>query len=112
MAPRTIPAPASAAAQTPSHAPPAPLAPGLADLWPLDRGITFLNHGSFGSAPRAVLEAQSAHRLFIEARPIERLDRRRDELLARALATIGPFVGADPANLAFVTNATGGVNAV
>ncbi len=100
------------AAAVAAPTPPRPLADGLADLWPLDRQVTFLNHGSFGSAPLAVLEAQSGHRLHIEARPIERLDRRRDDLLRPALAAVGRLVGADPANMAFVTNATDGINAV
>ena len=62
-------------------APPEPIADGLAKLWLLDPAITFLNHGSFGATPRAVLEAQTAWRARFEARPIEMLDRRRGALV-------------------------------
>ncbi|MEE8154098.1 MAG: aminotransferase class V-fold PLP-dependent enzyme [Phycisphaerales bacterium] len=91
---------------------PKPIAEGLGDLWTLDPAVTFLNHGSFGATPRAILEAQSAWRARFEARPIEMLDRRRGELLAETKHTVGTFVGAQAADFGFVTNATGGINAV
>ncbi len=84
----------------------------LAPLWPLDPSITFLNHGSFGSCPLPVLEAQRAWRDRLEARPVQFLARDLPGELARARAALGAFVGADPDDLAFVANATGGVNAV
>ncbi len=94
------------------HPPPAGLGKDLLSLFALDPAIDFLNHGTFGAAPRAVLEAQTAWRQRLEGRPIELLDRRRAELLAPALEAVGRFVGAEPRNLGFVTNATGGANAV
>jgi isopenicillin-N epimerase len=84
----------------------------LADLWPLDPRITFLNHGSFGSCPRSILEVQRTWRDRLEAQPIQFLARDLAGLLAAARAAVGAFIGADPDDLAFVTNATGGVNAV
>jgi len=84
----------------------------LAPLWPLDPSITFLNHGSFGSCPREVLEAQRRWRDRMEAQPIQFLARDLGGLLAGARATLGRFVGADPDDLAFVANATGAINAV
>jgi len=91
---------------------PASLGHDLARLWPLDPACTFLNHGSFGSMPIEVAEAQQAHRRLIESRPIEWLGRRHRELLAPARAAVAGFLGADPEGLGFVTNATEGVNAV
>ena len=84
----------------------------LAPLWPLDPAITFLNHGSFGSCPRAVLEAQRGWRDRMEAQPIQFLARDLGGLLANARAALGEFVGADADDLAFVANATGAINAV
>ena len=86
--------------------------PEFRSLWGLDPAVTYLNHGSFGACPSAVLATQSALRQEMEREPVDflavtfkaRLDAARDALAA--------FLGADPADLAFVTNATAGVNAV
>lgn len=80
--------------------------------WPLADDIVFLNHGSFGACPTAVLEAQSALRLEMEREPLQFLWRRHDERHDAARREVAAYVGADPANLVFVTNATTGVNAV
>jgi isopenicillin-N epimerase len=84
----------------------------LARHWRLDSSITFLNHGSFGATPRAVLEAQRGWRDRMEAQPVQFLARDLPGLLVEARTSLGAFVGADPDDLAFVTNATGAVNAV
>jgi isopenicillin-N epimerase len=84
----------------------------LAALWPLDRDIVFLNHGSFGACPNEVLRHQAALRAEMEAEPVRFLSRELDDRLEIARAALGRFLGADPDDLAFVTNATGGVNAV
>lgn len=84
----------------------------LAALFPLDRSYSFLNHGSFGSVPFEVLEAQRILRMEIEARPIEMLGRKMDGLMAQASACVARFVGVAPERFGFVANATEGVNAV
>ena len=76
----------------------------LAALWPLDPTITFLNHGSFGSCPRPVLDAQRAWRDRLEAQPVQFLARDLPALLRDARGELGAFVGADPDDLAFVAN--------
>lgn len=83
-----------------------------AALWPLDPAVTFLNHGSFGACPTEVLRTQSALRAELEAEPVRFLQRELEGRLDAARAALGAFVGADPDDLAFVANATGGVNAV
>ncbi len=80
--------------------------------WPLDPGVDFLNHGSFGAAPTAVLETQAAIRQRMEAEPVAFFSRDLEGLLATARQGLGAFVGADPDDLAFIDNATTGVNAV
>lgn len=92
--------------------PPEPLGADLLSHWLLDPSVTYLNHGHFGGVTRAVLEAQFEWRRRIESNPIELLERRRNELLEQARRSLGAFIGAEPANLGFVTNTTNGVNAV
>jgi isopenicillin-N epimerase len=84
----------------------------FAGLWPLDPGVLHLNHGSFGACPSAVLAFQGALREELEREPTDFLVRRLPARLAAAREALGAFVGAGADDLAFVANATGGVNAV
>lgn len=80
--------------------------------WTLDPEVAFLNHGSYGATPRAVLAAQQAWRDRMEAEPVRFFSRDLEPALDAARAALGAFVGADPDDLAFVPNATGGFNTV
>jgi len=84
----------------------------MKEHWLLDPTITFLNHGSFGAAPKAVLAKQNELRTQLEREPVRFMVRELEPLLDDARATLAAFVGADPAAVAFVPNATAGVNAV
>ena len=83
-----------------------------AALWPLEPGVAFLNHGSFGACPSEVLRHQAALRAEMEAEPVRFLGRELDDRLDAAREALAAFVGADPDDLAFIANATSGVNAV
>jgi len=80
--------------------------------WSLDPEVTFLNHGSFGACPTRVLEEQSRLRARMEAEPVRFLHRELEALADSARAALGTFLDADPDDLAFVSNATTGVNTV
>ena len=84
----------------------------LARHWPLDPDVVFLNHGAFGACPTAVLDAQEAFRQQLESEPLRFIMREYEPLLDRSRNALAGFVGADPANLVFVSNATTGVNSV
>lgn len=81
-------------------------------LWALDPEITFLNHGSFGACPRAVLELQTRMRERMEREPVRFFLRDLDPMLDQARTALGAFVGAPAEDLAFVPNATAGVNTI
>ena len=95
-----------------SHVEPEVKTIGRIGDWPLDPDITFLNHGSFGSSPKAVLEEQLRLRTELEAQPIEFLVRQLESRLDEAKARLATFLKAHPSNLSFIPNATHGVNTV
>ena len=84
----------------------------MKEHWLLDPAITYLNHGSFGAAPKAVLAKQSELRAQLESEPVRFMVRELEPLLDEARAVLAEFVGADTESIAFVPNATAGVNAV
>ena len=84
----------------------------LRQHWLLDPGITFLNHGSFGATPKHVLAKQDEFRAQMEREPVRFMVRELEPLLDDSRQALGAFIGADPAGIAFVPNATAGVNAV
>ena len=89
----------------------------LRPLWDLDPDGIFLNHGSFGACPKVVIAAQARIRAAMEAQP-DVFFRRRvslrdgpDTELRAAAARLARFVGCGDGTLAFVENATAGVQA-
>ncbi|MDF1800409.1 MAG: aminotransferase class V-fold PLP-dependent enzyme [Planctomycetota bacterium] len=78
--------------------------------WDLEPGLVFLNHGSFGAAPRCVLEEQARLHAELEASPVRFLYRELEPRLDAARDRLAGLLGADPAGLVFVPNATTGVN--
>ncbi|HSG01976.1 MAG TPA: aminotransferase class V-fold PLP-dependent enzyme [Vicinamibacterales bacterium] len=90
--------------------------------WPLDPAVTYLNHGTVGVTPRVVLAMQQQIRDEMERQPSKFMLRDLSGWIGRpqadptrmrlAAAVVASFVGAEPADLVFVDNATGGANAV
>ena len=80
--------------------------------WLLDSDVVFLNHGSFGATPKVVLDQQSRIRLQIEHEPLLFFDHDYLPALDRARTVLAAFLGARTGDLAFIVNATTGVNTV
>ncbi len=88
----------------------------IRDLWELEPGAIFLNHGSFGACPKEVLAEQDRIRRRMEAAPDQFfrngiMPREGASELRAALAQIGAFVNAEERQLAFVENATAATQA-
>jgi isopenicillin-N epimerase len=84
----------------------------MLEHWLLDREVTFLNHGSFGACPIPVLNRQRELVEDLEREPVTFMVRELESRIDEARETLGRFIGADREGLAFVPNATAGVNAV
>ncbi|ACK71345.1 aminotransferase class V [Gloeothece citriformis PCC 7424] len=80
--------------------------------WLLDKNIYFLNHGSYGATPIPVLDYQNSLRQKLERQPLHFLARELEGLLDQARQELAHFINADGDNLAFIPNATFGVNTV
>ena len=107
--PTYLPAGTYSVRMKPVHALPNPSP--LARHWRMTPDVCFLNHGSFGACPNAVLEAQSGWRSQMEAEPVRFFVEELTPALDAVRERVGAFVNADPADLVFVPNATTGVAA-
>lgn len=88
---------------------PRPPRPPAAAHWRLDPRTIYLNHGSFGACPAAVLERQADYRELMERDGVRFFCEHMNPLLDASRAALAEFLGAAPADLAFVPNATAGV---
>ena len=84
----------------------------LARLWGLEPNTVFLNHGSFGASPIAVLKEQDRIRNEMEEDPVYFVERKMKNLWEESIFELSRFLNADPEGMVFVTNATMGVNTV
>lgn len=89
-----------------------PGSPDIKARWGLDPDVAFLNHGSFGAAPRVVLAEQRRLQEEMEREPVWFLARALGPRLEAVRARVATFLDADPDGLVLVPNATTGVNAV
>lgn len=84
----------------------------IASEWSFPPGTTYLNHGSFGPAPRSVQAAREDFQRRLNAQPMDFFLRQLPPLLIAARAKLAAFIGAAPEDLVFVDNATVGMNVV
>jgi isopenicillin-N epimerase len=94
-----------------------PFGRAMRQLFVLAEGATFLNHGSFGACPKEVLAEQDRIRKEMESQPD--LHFRRGVMpdagataLRAAAGELAAFVNAGDGDLAFIENATEGIQAI
>lgn len=78
----------------------------------LEPGVTFLNHGSFGTIPREVFAVAGGWRRRFEVNPDRFIRETLPPALREAAGRLAPFLGAQADDITFVDNATAGVNAI
>ena len=81
-------------------------------MWALEPGTRHLNHGSFGAVLDEILDLQSEWRSRLEANPSRFVFRELQAATDRARDAVAGFVGAEPAGIVPVRNATTGVASV
>jgi isopenicillin-N epimerase len=84
----------------------------LKEYFLLDPNIVFLNHGSYGAAPKPVFEAYQNWQRRLERQPVLFLGRELPELLHASRIALGKYLNADADDLVYIPNATHGVNIV
>ncbi len=84
----------------------------LASEYVIRPGTTYLNHGSFGIAPRSVRESRRHWIDAVDSQPMDIFVRRFEPELVAARTSLAAFVGTETENLVFVENATFGMNVV
>lgn len=80
--------------------------------WLLDPNMTFLNHGSFGAVPRAVLAEQRRLQERMERNPGEFLTVELPSALRAAAIRLAQFLGGRGEDFVFTENATAAVNTI
>src|SRR6185436_3925839 len=90
----------------------------LRPLFELAADATFVNHGSFGACPKEVLAEQDRIRRVMEAEP-DAFFRQQvmpegdgATALRAAISRLAALVGTTEARMAFIENATAGIQAV
>ncbi|HEX3329606.1 MAG TPA: aminotransferase class V-fold PLP-dependent enzyme [Gaiellales bacterium] len=78
----------------------------------LDPDVCYLNHGAFGAAPVPVFETYQRWQRELERQPTRFLTQTLEPALADARRELAGYVGAGADDLAFVPNATTGINVV
>jgi len=80
--------------------------------WSLEQSRLFLNHGSFGACPDFVIAEQRKWQELMEQEPVRFFEELMPSLLQSSRQALGKFLHCSPEDLAFVSNATSGVNTV
>jgi isopenicillin-N epimerase len=84
----------------------------LKEQFLLDPSVVYLNHGSFGATPQPVFDCYQNWQRELEKQPTEFLGRRANGLLAESRKALAQYLGTTGEKLAYVVNATYGINVV
>ena len=66
----------------------------MKDLFALDPNVVFLNHGSFGAAPRSVLDTYQEWQYRLERQHVQFIVREMQAELAKARKELGKYLNA------------------
>ena len=88
------------------------MASELANYWSLESSRLFLNHGSFGACPDFVIAEQRKWQDLMEQEPVRFFEELMPDLLLKSRQALGAFLSCSADDLAFVSNATSGVNTI
>ena len=78
----------------------------------LNKDITFLNHGSFGTCPKPVFEAYQNFQLELETEPVDFIIKKAPHYLKVAKNRLAKFIGCDASDFFFTPNPTHAVNTI
>ena len=84
----------------------------LKEYFLLEPSIIFLNHGSYGAAPRPVFEAYQAWQRRLEQQPVLFLGREFNGFMQEARRALGEYLNTPADHLVYIPNATHGLNIV
>jgi isopenicillin-N epimerase len=91
---------------------PAELGHAALSHWGLRADMVFLNHGSYGATPLALLQKQRDWQDRLERQPVAFINDEMPAALRSAAAALAEFVGTTPDSLALVENTTCGIGAI
>ena len=80
--------------------------------WNLSDDIVFLNHGSFGATPKAIMEEQRKWQDLMERDPVKFFEEIAPEALLNSRKAIAKIIKCHFDDIALIDNATTGVNIV
>jgi len=84
----------------------------IKDLFLIDPGLIFLNHGSYGATPRPVFDIYQGWQRRLEQDPVQFINEELTPRLGEARAALARYLHADTDDVVYIPNATFGLNVV